>query len=95
MPVVRQTQNDEIGFEIVRSLQDLFARDPELDHKFRLDCHWAILQSQVLEPFLASQAGLISHLQEIARAGPMKTLWKRGGGKDVERNESCPEMIGE
>ena len=68
MDMTLQTQKDEIGFEIVRGLQDLFCRYPEFDHKFRLDCRWGILQTQFLEPSVARQSGFLSHLQEVARA---------------------------
>src|SRR6267142_6724431 len=54
MPRAMQAQNDEIGFESVRSQQDLFTRYPVLDHKFRLDCLLDILEIQLLERPLSS-----------------------------------------
>ena len=61
-----QAQNDEIGFESVRSQQDLFSGYPVLDHKFRRDSHLGMLQIQSVELPLAGHAGLIPHLREIA-----------------------------
>jgi hypothetical protein len=61
-----QAQNDEIGLESVGSQQDLFTGYAVLDHKFGLDGQLGMLQIQCIELLLASDAGFVSHLREIA-----------------------------
>lgn len=88
-----QTQDDHIGFEMVRCLQDCFTRQSELDGKFGFDRKLGALRRQLREPLEAGCASILSCLHEIARSGPTQPLRHRDHRDHTEQNELCSEMI--
>lgn len=90
-----QAQNEEIGSKGVACLRDLVAGDAEPDEELRRDFRWDVWQHEFLKLLLASNFGLLPHLDQIASGGPMKAHWYGGCGKNLEHNEVGAEVTRE